>query len=132
MGTILNRRRSVFSLGACAFLFAVCSLSLQAQTGDTTISGTVADVSGRPIGNAAVSVRNESGGVARQATTDADGRFSTSGLPEGTYTIEASAPSFSTSRRTGVKLPPGATEKVSMSLNVSELAQSITVEGSVS
>jgi iron complex outermembrane receptor protein len=48
------------------------------------------------------------------------------------YSIEASAPSFAVSRRSGVKLAAGATENVTLSLNVGELAQSITVEGTVS
>src|SRR2546423_7990543 len=101
MITILKSRRGVFSLGMCALLFAVHSLALEAQSSDNsaTLSGVVADVSGRRIGNAAVSVRSESSGTTRQATADADGRFSVNGLPEDSYTIEASAPSFSTSRR---------------------------------
>src|SRR5260370_22874280 len=77
-------------------------------------------------------MKNESTGSVRQATTDTDGRFSVTSLPEGLYTIEASAPSFAKSRRTGVKLAAGGTENVSMALNVGELSQSITVEGSVS
>ncbi len=130
MNVVLNRCRGMLALGACLFLCA----SLQAQSGDraATIAGTVVDVSGKPIGNAAVSVRNESTGSPRQIVTDTEGKFSVSGLPEGVYTVEASAPSFSPSRRGGVKLAAGATENVSLSLNVSELAQSITVEGSIS
>ena len=65
MITILKSRRGVFSLGMCALLFAVHSLALEAQSSDNsaTLSGVVADVSGRPIGNAAVSVRSESSGT---------------------------------------------------------------------
>jgi len=55
-----------------------------------------------------------------------------SGLGEGTYSVEASAPSFTTSRRAGLKLSAGASQHVSLTLNVGELAQSITVEGTVS
>ena len=61
-----------------------------------------------------------------------DGKFSVTGLPAGTYSIEASAPSFASSRRTGVKLAAGATENVSIALNVGELSQTVTVEGTVS
>jgi iron complex outermembrane receptor protein len=127
----MNHWYRVLALGMCVFL---CAASLQAQSGDgsATVSGTVNDVAGKPIPSAAVSVRNESTGSARQATAGTDGRFSVTGLPEGLYTIEASAPSFATSRRTGLKLAADGTENVSMSLNVGELSQSITVEGTVS
>ena len=135
MQACLNRwHRNVFALRMCVFFFAVGSVTLPAQWSDNsaTLGGAVQDVTGKAIANAAISVRNESGGATHQAQSDAEGKFSITGLAEGSYTIEASAPSFSSSRRAGVKLAAGATENVSMSLNVSELVQSITVEGAVS
>ena len=120
----------VFALGVCVFLQGV----LWAQSGESsgTIAGKVSDVSGGPIPNASVSVRGEFGNMSRSAATDAEGKFSTAGLPAGLYTVEVSAPSFTATRRTGVKLAAGSTETVNISLNVAELAQSITVEGTVS
>jgi iron complex outermembrane receptor protein len=117
-------------------VLAVCLcglVRLQAQAGDTAaVTGTVVDVSRKAIPTAAVSVRNESSGAARQVTSGADGKFFVTGLPPGTYSIEASAPSFASSRRTGVKLAAGATDDVSIALNVGELSQTVTVEGTVS
>ncbi len=129
-----NRCRGVLAIGFCVFLCAAGAARLHAQTGDgaATIAGVALDVAGKPIPSAAVSVKNESTGSVRQATSDNDGRFSVTGLTEGLYTIEASAPSFATSRRTRVKIGAGGTENVSISLNVGELSQSITVEGTVS
>jgi iron complex outermembrane receptor protein len=118
-----------------AFLCAVGPLaSLYAQSADksATLNGVVMDVTGKPIAGATVTVRNDAGGALRTATAESDGKFSITDLAEGSYTIEASAPSFSNSRRPGVKLAAGATENVNMALNISEIAQSITVEGSVS
>src|ERR1022692_2339835 len=134
-----------FRLGGCAMkavlirwclVLAVCScgfLRLQAQAGDAAaVTGTVLDVAGKAIPNAAVSVRNESTGAARMAMSSSDGKYSVTGLPVGTYSIEVSAPSFATSRRAGVKLPAGETETAAMTLNVGELSQTVTVEGTVS
>jgi len=133
MKTILTQRSNVLAVPICVILLAFGSTLAAQSNGDSaTLSGAVLDVSGKPIANAAISVRNESGGTGRQAASDAEGEFSITGLAEGLYTIEASAPSFSSSRRTGVRLAPGGTEKISMSLDVSELVQSITVEGAVS
>jgi iron complex outermembrane receptor protein len=108
--------------------------TLEAQPAEksATITGAVGDVTGRPIAGAAVSVRNEAGGAPHMATAGADGTFSVTDLGEGSYTVEASASSFSSSRRAGVRLAAGATENVNLALDISELAQSITVEGAVS
>src|SRR6266550_1877469 len=103
MYEIVSRCRRVLAIGVWVFLCAVGSARLQAQSGVATVAGAVLDVAGKPIANAAVSVKNESGSV-REATTGTDGEFSVNGLPEGLYTVEVSAPSFTTSRRTGLKL----------------------------
>src|ERR1019366_1857178 len=108
MKAVLNRWTRVLAVCLCGLV------RLQAQAGDSaTVTGTVVDVSRKAVPSAAVSVRNESTGAARQVTSGADGKFSVPGLPAGAYSIEASAPSFASSRRTGVKLAAGATEDVS-------------------
>ena len=105
-------------------------MALLAQDG--TLNGTVADVTGKGIPNAAVTAKSESTGVFRGAISGSDGKFSLTGLPAGSYTIEASAPSFASSRRTGVKVAAGNNEDITMALNVGELSQTVTVEGAVS
>jgi len=114
------------SLSICVLLITAAPLCAQ------SVNGTVLDVGGKPIAGAAVSVRNDSTGALRMIATDAEGKFFVSGMGEGSYTVEASSPSFSTSRRAGVKLAAGTIETVTLALNVSELSQSITVEGTVS
>jgi iron complex outermembrane receptor protein len=93
-----------------------------------TISGTVSDVTGKAIPNAVVTVRNEAVGTPRFASTEfgrkvRGERFARRLLPG----------------RSGRSEPPqggetrhGKHRKRPDVLNVSELAQSITVEGSVS
>ena len=134
MIVLANQWRSVPAVLVCLLLSAAGVNALQAQSSDgtATIAGTVQDIAGKPIPNAAVSVKNETSGATRAATTGTDGRWSIAGLPEGMYTIEASSPSFATSRRTGLKLTAAGSENVSMSLNVGELIQTVTVEGTVS
>jgi len=129
-----NCRPGVLAVNMCLLFSLAATVPLGAQSSGETgaITGTVLDVSGKAIPGAAVSVMNEASGTPRKIVADQEGKFTASGLPAGVYTLEASAPSFTLSRRTGVKLAANATEKVDMSLNVSELAQSITVEGSVS
>jgi iron complex outermembrane receptor protein len=133
MKTLLNRWHRTVAIAVSLLVVAVAPAWLGAQdAGAPVLAGAVLDVAGKAIPNAAVSVKNESTGALRQVVTGTDGQFSVTGLPAGLYTIEVSAPSFASSRRAGVRLAAGTTEKVTMSLNVGELAQSITVEGSIS
>ena len=78
----MNQWYRVLAVGMCVFL---CAASLRAQSGDgaATVSGTVNDVAGKPIPGAAVSVKNESNGSARQATTGTDGRTVLGRRPSG-------------------------------------------------
>jgi hypothetical protein len=127
----LNGRFHLLALGVCVFVCAVTPVRLKAQQDNEAamVGGTVLDVAGKPIANAAVTAKNESTGFVRGAVTGPDGRFSVTGLSAGTYSIEASAPSFATTRRTGLKLVAGATKDMSLSLNIGELSQTVTVEG---
>ena len=127
MNNAVIRWCRVLAMCLCGFL------RLQAQSADSaSLTGTVLDVAGKPIPGAAVSVKNEANGATRQAPSGADGKFSVTGLPAGTYSVEVTAPSFATSRRSGLKLAAGAAENISMALNVGELSQTVTVEGTVS
>ena len=121
-----NRR--MYALGVCMTL--ISSIALQAQNSGS-IKGVVTDVATKAIPRAVVSIRNEAGGAPKVILTDDDGRFSVDSLAEGSYRIEASAPSFAPSKRTGVRVTTSQAAEVTMSLNVNELSQSITVEGSV-
>src|SRR5215831_20425380 len=94
-------RVCVLSIGVSLF---VCNAIAQ-QSG--AISGVVSDVTGKGIPNAVVTVRNEAGGAPRIAAADSEGKYAIKDLADGSYQVEASAPSFSISRKTGVKVAMG-------------------------
>src|SRR5215471_8859798 len=123
----LSRR---YTTASFALLFA---LRLTAQPGaDASLAGTVMDQAGKGLPAASVVVKNEGSGETRRATTDTDGRFTVAGLAAGSYTIEVSAPNFSTSRQEGFKLAAGAKGDFATALGLAALPQTITVEGNVS
>ena len=57
----------------------------------TTLSGTVLDLTGKPYPDVTVSVSNAATNKAAQATTDAKGHYSVSGLTGGDYNIDFNA-----------------------------------------
>lgn len=122
--------RSVFAASVTMIFLAVGSSPLAAQQGAAALSGTVLDASRKGVPGAAVAIRNDAGGVARTTSSDSEGLFSVANLTAGTYTVEASAAGFSATTRSGVRLASGMSENISITLNVSSLSQSVTVEDS--
>src|SRR5262249_34976152 len=88
-----------------------------------TLSGDLRDQSGSPIVNATVSLKNEASGLVSKTISDTAGHYSIAGLSTGSYTVEVSAPNFSTSRREGVRIAGGATEEFSTALALAALPQ---------
>src|SRR5215472_6363571 len=83
-------------------LLSVLATAMLAQ--DLSISGTIKDQAGKLIPNANVVVKNEATGFSRSTTSNGEGHFAVHGLPEGPYTIEASAPGFATTTHTGYRV----------------------------
>src|SRR5215472_10247172 len=95
-------KRSVCSFAAL-ICFSGAGASLLHAQGTGSIKGMVTDVTAKAIPQAVVTIKNEASGNPKQATADSTGKFSFDNLADGSYTVDASAPSFSASRRTGVK-----------------------------
>jgi iron complex outermembrane receptor protein len=119
---------TLFDRGAIAAVFALfCATSvmpLQAQ--NTGVAGTVLDQVGKPIPGASVTVKNEA--ITRATESDAEGRFSVTGLAGGAYTIETTSPGFAKSVRAGVQ---AGSQDVTITLFVDAMSQSVTVQDSV-
>ncbi|WP_303982341.1 carboxypeptidase-like regulatory domain-containing protein, partial [Niallia circulans] len=75
----------------------------------------VATGTGAPIANALIQAFTTEGTFVTSTLTDVDGQYTLTGLPEGTFTISASATDFATQIQT-VTLPPGETEIVNFAL----------------
>lgn len=98
--------------------------ALHAQTMNTTasLSGTISDPSGARIPNAKVKLTNPDKGITRTFTAGPSGDFSFALLPVGTYTLEATAPGFKTTKQAGIILNIGdsVVENVSLTIGTSE------------
>ena len=119
-----------FRLVVVAVLVAMMAVALSvtpalnAQSKSTTaaLSGTVTDPSGARVPKAAVKLTNPELGIIRTDATGATGEFSFAFLVEGTYTLEASAPGFKTTRQPGIVLAAGDTvaENVTLTIGATE------------
>jgi hypothetical protein len=106
-----------------------CSHSglLWAQTSETgALTVTVKDPSGSVIPGATVTVNNGSG-LTRAEKTDANGSYTFTLLPPGTYGVAISAPGFKVANVSAIAVDVSETHVVNQSLEVGTQAQSVTV-----
>jgi len=68
-----------------------------AQAPDPILSGTITDLSGKTVADAAIAVRNVATGQSAQTRSDSEGRFQINDLAPGEYEVSVSAPGFRTS-----------------------------------
>ncbi len=93
---IPSRWRSVLLLITVLWLAAQGNCQL---AGTGSIQGEVVDSTNAIIPDAVVTITNKETAVKHEAKTDGNGRYSFPNIDIGTYTLEATAPSFGGYRR---------------------------------
>jgi iron complex outermembrane receptor protein len=137
MQSVFRQRGRVSTAISCVLLcagsfFAAGLKPVWAQDGGATLTGTILDQAGKTIQAATVTVKNDAGAAGKTSDSDANGHFSVTGLPPGTYNVEATALGFARNTRIGVQLSAARAEDISITLNVDSVSQSVTVQDSVS
>jgi hypothetical protein len=107
-------------------------LRLNAQGATAAILGTVADMTGAGVPQAAAQVKNMGTGFTRATTSDPVGRFNLPDLGIGDYEVQASKPGFSTVIHKGITLTVGSQSVVDFSLPVGRQTQTVAVESQAS
>ena len=112
----------------------VCSLLLTgtafAQTGSSTVNGTVLDTQKQSISGATVILKNESRNFSRVTTTAADGSFLFTVVPPGSYNLEVEAPGFKKAVQTEVQALVDNRVTLSVTLEVGQVSEVVSVSAS--
>src|SRR5690349_27640 len=87
----LSKALAVFSAFALALLTASVAF---AQTGSSSLRGTITDTQGRAVAGAQVTITNEQKNFSRNQTTNDDGAYTFTSIPPGTYRLEVQATGF--------------------------------------
>lgn len=114
-------------LAFCLFLPVAVPVALAQEP--AAIGGRVVDATGAAVPGATVEAVAVDADRRRSVTTDAEGAFSLTGLPPGGYTVSVSLTGFQTLSRDGLSLAPGQTMSLSLVLEVSGVAEAVTVRG---
>lgn len=101
----------------------------QAST-QSVLKGVVSDPSGAAIPGATVTVSAQ-GGFVKLVNSDADGKFTLSGIPGGRYTIRVSSVGFSLFEQANFEIAPGKQITINAKLNIEAARQEITVTDTV-
>jgi len=98
-----------------------------AQTGGSSISGTVVDPSGAVVANASIEIHNAVSGFDRTTTTDSQGRFSFPNVPFNPYHMTVTATGFAQYAQ-DVEIRSALGVNVKISLAVAGATNTVTVE----
>jgi hypothetical protein len=134
-GDTMVRHQAPICVSALLVLAIACVIipdRLHAQGATASVLGTVTDMSGAAIADAAVQAKNTGTGLVQSTTTDASGRFTITDLLVGGYEVQAGKTGFATAVHRGITLTVGAQSVVDFSLPVGQQQQTVTVEGEVS
>ncbi len=112
---------------ATALLFALVTLSSQAQQITGSIVGTVTDAQGAVVPAAAVNATNVDTGFSRSTATGNDGAYRIEYLPVGNYNIAVEAPGFKRFVQQNVVLAIDQTQALSVTLAVGGASETVTV-----
>ena len=94
------------------------------------INGTVTDPSGGVLPGATVTAIQTDTGFRREVVTDATGSFTLTNLPIGPYRLEVTLAGFRTYAQTGIVLQVGSNPVIPVTLQLGELAETVSVEAS--
>lgn len=114
------------------FMLVAMLLVAAAMWGQTfrgTVLGSVTDPSGAVVSGAQVTVKNVNTGLTRTTTTSADGSYTVTELPIGTYTVTVSQSGFQTSVTNNVAVDVAGERRVDVGLKTGQVSERVEVSG---
>ncbi|WP_035348117.1 TonB-dependent receptor [Edaphobacter aggregans] len=108
-------------------LMSALTLHLAAQTYRGGIAGSVQDSSGAAVAGAHIVLTGTDTGFKREMVSTNSGDYSFQDLPLGNYTVEVTAPGFSTSKVEHIAVRPGQVYALDVKLGVASSVETVQV-----
>jgi hypothetical protein len=121
--------RKVGLLGSLIALLGFAGTAM-AQTATGQITGTVKDTSGAVVPGAAVKIKGDLTGLARETVTGKAGDYVIPLLPVGVYSVSAELQGFRPAKRTSIRLNVDAVVRVDLELQAGGLTEAVEVQAS--
>lgn len=107
------------------------SASVQAQSTDGRILGTLTDASGAAVSGATITVTDTQRGTSRTAVTDESGGYAVPDLQPGIYKIRVDAKGFKSAERPSVQIEVATDVRADFSLQPGQVTEVITINEEV-
>ena len=120
------RSRSLIRLCGLLFILLTCN-SVLAQTGTSTVTGTVLDPQGNAIAGATVTLTSPERNFTRTQTTNEEGSYTFTAVPPGTYRVEAEATGFKKVAVSEVRALVDTPTDIDIQLEVGNVAETVEV-----
>lgn len=112
------------------FILAGCATLASAQVTAGGIRGVVADPTGAVIPGAEVTATNIATGQSASTQTTEAGVYVLGNIPVGDYDVSVESPGFKRYSQTGVNVATATTSTINVTLDLGEVTETVTVEGS--
>ncbi len=123
------RFHRILGLGILVPLCAVFASPAGAQLANSAISGTVTGADGAGLPGVTVTLRNQESGLVRTSVTAENGTYAISGIRPGVYEVAFDLEGFPTVSRRDVELRVGQETRLGATLQLEQIAASLTVSG---
>ncbi len=128
----MNRiRPALLNLTIGTVVLLLASLQPALAQYNAVLQGTVTDASGAAVPGANITLTDQATGVERTTSTDQAGFYHFTEIPPGTYTVSAAAKGFKTNATENVIVQAELPRGLDIQLQLGEVAESVTVNGSV-
>lgn len=119
----INWRQTVLSVLGIIIL----ATAYQAQTGTSSVSGTVTDAQGNVVAGASVVLTNPAKNFSRTQVTNEGGSYSFNSIPPDTYSVEVTANGFKKSVTSDVKALVAKPTETNVTLEVGAVSEAVNV-----
>src|SRR5829696_3564064 len=113
--------------GLFVSLLALAVVPAAAQTGTSSVRGTIADTQGAAVPGASVTLVDPATNQTRTQVTDGDGHFAFDLVPPGTYRVEAEGRGFKKVVLTNVQALVAKPTELAVALEVGQVTDTVTV-----
>src|ERR1035438_686838 len=126
------QHKVVGAIAVLMFCLTLCVISASAQTtGNSSLSGVVADPSGAVVPGATIEIHNPVSQFSRSTTTDSAGRFSFPNVPFNPYHLSVKVAGFAAYSQ-DVDVRSAVPLALKITLQIAGSAESVTVQGEAS
>jgi len=102
-----------------------------AQSGSSSLRGTVTDLQGRPVAGATVTLGNAAKNFTRTQETNDSGSYSFSTVPPGSYRLEVESKGFKKSSVTDVNALVDTPANIDIQLEVGDISETVSIASGV-